>query len=66
MIPEYAAKRLLADAGIPVPRAELASDLAAAQQAAARIGYPVVLKAQSADLAHPGIDREKNTARNRR
>jgi succinyl-CoA synthetase beta subunit len=30
----------------------LASDLAAAQAAAARIGYPVVLKAQSATLAH--------------
>src|SRR5262245_43238322 len=48
VIPEYAAKRLLADAGIPVPRAELVRDLREAQAAAVRIGYPVVLKAQSA------------------
>ena len=52
VIPEYAAKRLLAAAGIPVPRAELARDIRGAQSAAARIGYPVVLKAQSAALAH--------------
>lgn len=52
VIPEFAAKRLLAEAGIPVPRAELARDLADAQAAAARIGYPVVLKAQSGALAH--------------
>ena len=48
VIPEYVAKGLLAEAGIPVPRAELVSDLAGARQVAARIGYPVVLKAQSA------------------
>jgi acyl-CoA synthetase (NDP forming) len=52
VIPEYAAKRILADAGIPVPRAELVTDLHDAQLAAARIGYPVVLKAQSSGLAH--------------
>jgi acyl-CoA synthetase (NDP forming) len=52
VIPEYAAKKTLADAGIPVPRAELANDLHDAQRAAAHIGYPVVLKAQSSGLAH--------------
>jgi acyl-CoA synthetase (NDP forming) len=52
VIPEYAAKRILSDAGIPVPRAELVNDLHAAQRAAAHIGYPVVLKAQSSGLPH--------------
>ena len=52
VIPEYAAKKILADAGIPVPRAALAKDLNDAQRAATQIGYPVVLKAQSAALSH--------------
>ena len=52
VIPEFAAKKILADAGIPVPRAALAKDLNDAQRAAAQIGYPVVLKAQSAALSH--------------
>jgi acetate---CoA ligase (ADP-forming) len=52
VIPEYAAKRLLAEAGIPMPQAELVSELSDAQGAAGRIGYPVVLKAQSSGLAH--------------
>ncbi len=52
VIPEYDAKRLLAEAGIPVPRAELVADLPDARRAAARIGYPIVLKAQSPALAH--------------
>jgi acyl-CoA synthetase (NDP forming) len=52
VIPEYAAKKILAEVGIPFPRGELVIDLPAALSAAARIGYPVVLKAQSAGLAH--------------
>jgi acyl-CoA synthetase (NDP forming) len=52
VIPEYIAKSLLAEAGIPVPRAELVTELQDARQAAARIGYPVVLKAQSPALPH--------------
>jgi acyl-CoA synthetase (NDP forming) len=52
VIPEYAAKRLLAEAAIPFPRAELVSDLPQARAAAARISYPVALKAQSPLLAH--------------
>jgi acyl-CoA synthetase (NDP forming) len=42
----------LTDAGISVPRAVLAKELNDAQRAAAQIGYPVVLKAQSAGLSH--------------
>jgi acyl-CoA synthetase (NDP forming) len=52
VIPEFAAKRILTDAGISVPRAVLAKELNDAQRAAAQIGYPVVLKAQSAGLSH--------------
>jgi acetate---CoA ligase (ADP-forming) len=52
VIPEYVAKGLLAEAGIPVPRAEVVTDVREARRAAACIGYPVVLKAQSAALAH--------------
>lgn len=51
-VPEYAAKRCLADFGFPAPKGELARDLDAAAAAAARIGFPVALKAQSADLSH--------------
>ncbi|WP_135662622.1 ADP-forming succinate--CoA ligase subunit beta [Halorhabdus rudnickae] len=43
---EYQAKRLFADAGIPTPEAELASDVEAAVTAAESIGYPVAVKAQ--------------------
>lgn len=46
---EAAARDLLASAGIAVPRAELAP-AGSALQAAARVGYPVVLKATG--LAH--------------
>jgi acetate---CoA ligase (ADP-forming) len=52
VIPEFAAKKILADAGIPIPRAALAKDLNDALRAATQIGYPVVLKAQSAALSH--------------
>jgi acetate---CoA ligase (ADP-forming) len=51
-VPEYAAKQCLADFGFPVPKGELARDPDAAVAAAARIGFPVALKAQSADLSH--------------
>ncbi|MGY2051349.1 acetate--CoA ligase family protein [Methylobacterium sp. JK268] len=52
VVPEYAAKVLLAPLGIPFPEGRLARDLAEAQAAAADLGYPVVLKAQSPDLSH--------------
>ena len=52
IIPEHAAKVLLAEAGIPIPPGAFVKDLQAARQAAAHIGYPVALKAQAAALTH--------------
>lgn len=49
---EYQGKALLAALGIAVPAGALARDAAEAGTIAARIGFPVVLKAQSAALAH--------------
>lgn len=49
---EYRAKRLIARYGIPVTREELATSAADARRIAADIGFPVVLKVQSADVPH--------------
>ena len=49
---EIEAKAVLASAGIPVVREQLAEDEAAAVRLAAEIGYPVVLKIASPDIAH--------------
>jgi acetyltransferase len=49
---ERDAKRLLALYDIPVTREELATDADGAVAAAERIGYPVVLKIESPDIAH--------------
>ena len=49
---EYAAKQYLARIGIRVPEGEVAQGVQDAIRIAARIGYPVVLKAQHADLKH--------------
>ena len=49
---EYDSKRILAEYGIPTTREFLADDLASAELAAARIGYPVVLKACAAAAQH--------------
>jgi acyl-CoA synthetase (NDP forming) len=49
---EHQSKAYLAALGIPVPRGGLARDVAAAQQTAASIGFPVALKLQAATLAH--------------
>src|SRR5207253_369487 len=43
---------ILARAGLPVTREELASDPAKAVELAARIGRPVALKIQSPDIPH--------------
>jgi acyl-CoA synthetase (NDP forming) len=51
-IAEHRAKALLGAAGVPVPEGGLAKDRAGAEEIARRIGYPVVLKAQAAALAH--------------
>ncbi|MEH3145268.1 MAG: acetate--CoA ligase family protein [Methylobacterium frigidaeris] len=52
MIPEYRAKALLAPAGLPFPPGAFAADPEEARAAAARLGYPVALKAQAAALPH--------------
>jgi len=51
-VPEYEGKAYLAALGIPVPAGALARDVDEATRTAARIGYPVALKAQAATLAH--------------
>lgn len=50
--PEWLGKKVLAAAGIRIPAGNLARTAEEAAEAAARIGYPVVLKAQAAKLAH--------------
>ncbi len=52
VLPEHVSKRILADAGLRVPEGKLATSFDQAHAAAERIGWPVVLKAQSADLPH--------------
>lgn len=49
---EAEAKGLLARWGIAVPRGEVVSTVEQAVEAAGRIGYPVVLKALSVEIAH--------------
>jgi acyl-CoA synthetase (NDP forming) len=49
---EYQGKALLAMLGIAVPESALARDPDDASEIAERLGYPVVLKAQAAALAH--------------
>ncbi len=52
VIPEYRAKAALAPLGVSFPPGRFARTLDEAQAAAAELGFPVVLKAQSADLSH--------------
>ena len=49
---EHVSKQLLALYGVPMAREEIAADADAAVAAAARIGYPVAMKIDSADIAH--------------
>lgn len=49
---EHVGKALLREAGLTVPAGALTTTADAAAETAARIGYPVVLKVQSADLPH--------------
>ncbi len=51
-IPEYEGKRALAALGIRTPRGGMARTPGEAAAVAAGIGYPVVIKAQAAALAH--------------
>jgi acyl-CoA synthetase (NDP forming) len=52
VIPEYRAKEMLRASDVPFPEGRMAATLEDAKAAAAAVGYPVVLKAQSADLSH--------------
>ncbi len=52
VLPEHAAKALLAVAGLPKPVEALVTDAEAAVAAATDIGFPVALKIQSADIPH--------------
>lgn len=52
VVPEYRAKQILAPLGVAFPKGRFASSLEEAKAAAAEIGYPVVIKAQSAELSH--------------
>ena len=51
IVPEYLARQVLA-AWLPEAREKLASSADAAADAAATLGFPVVLKVQSSDLPH--------------
>ena len=51
-LPEHLGKAYIAALGVAVPRGGLARDIGAAKERAAEVGYPVVLKAQAAGLAH--------------
>ncbi|MBS1218550.1 MAG: CoA-binding domain protein [Proteobacteria bacterium] len=51
-VAEYAAKQVLAEYGIPVTREELANTRDTAVAIAQRIGFPVAMKVQSADISH--------------
>lgn len=49
---EAQARELLGPAGVPFPEAEVVTSATGAAEAAARIGFPVVMKIVSADLPH--------------
>ncbi len=52
VVPEYRAKAILAAAGVPFLPGCFVTTLEAARAAAEALGYPVALKAQSADVSH--------------
>ena len=52
VVPEHVVKAWLRAAGLPVPEGWLVGDEAGAQAAGAELGYPVVVKLQSADISH--------------
>lgn len=52
VIPEYAAKDILARAGLRMPKRRLVADLQGALTAARELGFPVALKVQSPALSH--------------
>ncbi|UIY32742.1 acetate--CoA ligase family protein (plasmid) [Neorhizobium galegae] len=52
LVVEYEGKRILTDLGIHIPKGALAKSADEAAKIATDIGYPVVMKAQAAELAH--------------
>jgi acyl-CoA synthetase (NDP forming) len=52
IIPEYRAKEILGQLGFPFPAGRFVRTLEEALLAVQNLGYPVALKAQSADLSH--------------
>lgn len=52
VIPEYRAKQLLGPVGIPFPAGGFAASADEAKVIAAKVGYPVAIKAQAAELSH--------------
>ncbi|MBW2483716.1 MAG: acetate--CoA ligase family protein [Deltaproteobacteria bacterium] len=52
ILTEHESKQVLASCGLPVTREELVSNPEDLLRAAARIGYPLVLKGSSAEFAH--------------
>jgi acyl-CoA synthetase (NDP forming) len=52
VMPEYKSKQVLKALGIQIPQGALARNIEEAQAIADEIGYPVALKAQSAELSH--------------
>jgi succinyl-CoA synthetase beta subunit len=52
VMPEYKSKQVLKALGIQIPQGALARNIEKAQAIADEIGYPVALKAQSAELSH--------------
>lgn len=52
VVPEHRSKTILAEIGVPFPSGGLAVTIGDARAAASAVGYPVVLKAQSANLSH--------------
>jgi acyl-CoA synthetase (NDP forming) len=52
IVPEYAAKHALSAIGVSFPASKLVQSLEDAKAASEALGYPVVIKAQSADLPH--------------
>jgi acyl-CoA synthetase (NDP forming) len=52
VVPEYRSKEILDALGIRIPQGGSARSVEEAQSVAARIGYPVALKAQSSLLSH--------------
>jgi acyl-CoA synthetase (NDP forming) len=52
VVPEYRSKEILSAFGVSLPKGAFARSVDEAVAAAEEIGYPVVLKAQSAELSH--------------